>query len=327
MAKSHGTRYSIVQGPMTRVSDTAEFADAVSKGGALPMLALAMMRGEQASELLEKTKALLESRSWGVGILGFAPKDIRDRQLKAVLDVKPKFALIAGGRPDQAKELEDKGIASYLHVPSPSLLKIFVEQGARRFIFEGRECGGHVGPISSLVLWERMIDVTLREIDEKYYSEISMLFAGGIHDEVSAAFVAGLTSKLAKKGCKIGVLMGTAYLFTEESVECGAILNGYQEEAIKCKNTVNLETGVGHASRCAMTPFANEFKRVRKEMLVNRSTADEIKDKLEGLSLGRLRIASKGKVRNSLGEIEDLEDQRIYNDGMYMIGQAATLRN
>ena len=121
--------------------------------------------------------------------------------------------------------------------------------------------------------------------------------------------------------------MGTAYLFTEESVECGAILNGYQEEAIKCKNTVNLETGVGHASRCAMTPFANEFKRVRKEMLVNRSTADEIKDKLEELSLGRLRIASKGKVRNSLGEIEDLEDQRIYNDGMFMIGQAATLRN
>lgn len=327
LAKSHGTRYSIVQGPMTRVSDTAEFADAVSKGGALPMLALAMMRGEQARGLLEKTKALLESRSWGVGILGFAPKEIRDRQLEAVLDVKPKFALIAGGRPDQAKELEDKGIASYLHVPSPSLLKIFVEQGARRFIFEGRECGGHVGPISSLVLWERMIDVTLREIDEKYYSEISMLFAGGIHDEVSAAFIAGLTSKLAKKGCKIGVLMGTAYLFTEESVECGAILNGYQEEAIKCKNTVNLETGVGHASRCAMTPFANEFKRVRKEMLVNGSTADEIKDKLEGLSLGRLRIASKGKVRNSLGEIEDLEDQRIYNDGMYMIGQAATLRN
>ena len=108
LAKSHGTRYSIVQGPMTRVSDTAEFANAVSKGGALPMLALAMMRGEQARELLEKTKALLESRSWGVGILGFAPKEIRDRQLEAVLDVKPKFALIAGGRPDQAKELEDK---------------------------------------------------------------------------------------------------------------------------------------------------------------------------------------------------------------------------
>ena len=49
----------------------------------------------------------------------------------------------------------------------------------------------------------RMIDVTLREIDEKYYSEISMLFAGGIHDEVSAAFIAGLTSKPRRRDVKL----------------------------------------------------------------------------------------------------------------------------
>ena len=54
--------------------------------------------------------------------------------------------------------------------------------------------------INSLVLWERMIDVTLREIDEKYYSEISMLFAGGIHDEVSAV---GTNIKTREEGCKI----------------------------------------------------------------------------------------------------------------------------
>ena len=47
LAKSHGTRYPIVQGPMTRVSDTAEFGAAVAEAGALPFLALALMRGEQ----------------------------------------------------------------------------------------------------------------------------------------------------------------------------------------------------------------------------------------------------------------------------------------
>lgn len=327
LARSHGTKYSIVQGPMTRVSDTAEFADSVSCGGALPMLALAMMRGEQARELLLKTKDLLESRPWGVGILGFAPKEIRDKQLEAVLEVKPKFALIAGGRPDQAKDLEEKGIASYLHVPSPALLKIFIDQGARRFIFEGRECGGHVGPISSLVLWERMIETVISDIDEKYHPEISMLFAGGIHDRISAAFIAALTTKINSRGCKIGILMGTAYLFTKESVSCGAILDGYQKEAIKCVNTVNLETGIGHASRCAVTPFANEFKKVRKDMLINKFSSDEIKDKLEGLSLGRLRIASKGKIRNESGKFVELNEEKIYKDGMFMIGQAATLRS
>ena len=45
VAESHGTRYPIVQGPMTRVSDRAEFAVAVAEGGALPFLALALMRG------------------------------------------------------------------------------------------------------------------------------------------------------------------------------------------------------------------------------------------------------------------------------------------
>ena len=36
LAQAHGTRYPIVQGPMTRVSDRADFAVAVAEGGALP---------------------------------------------------------------------------------------------------------------------------------------------------------------------------------------------------------------------------------------------------------------------------------------------------
>src|SRR5207244_4448204 len=44
LAASHHTRYPIVQGAMTRVSDTADFALAVAEGGALPFLALALMR-------------------------------------------------------------------------------------------------------------------------------------------------------------------------------------------------------------------------------------------------------------------------------------------
>src|SRR4051794_28412120 len=49
LAESHGTRYPIVQGPMTRVSDRPEFAAAVAEGGALPFLALALMRGPEVA--------------------------------------------------------------------------------------------------------------------------------------------------------------------------------------------------------------------------------------------------------------------------------------
>ena len=55
VAQSHRTRYPLVQGPMTRVSDRAEFAAAVADGGALPFLALALMRGPEADALLART--------------------------------------------------------------------------------------------------------------------------------------------------------------------------------------------------------------------------------------------------------------------------------
>jgi hypothetical protein len=132
MAASHRTRYPIVQGPMTRVSDTAEFANAVSQAGALPMLALALLRGSQVRALLQKSQSLMGVSSWGIGILGFVPQALRSEQMQAVLEVKPPFALIAGGRPDQAAQLEAQGIATYIHVPTPGLLKMFLEQGARR---------------------------------------------------------------------------------------------------------------------------------------------------------------------------------------------------
>jgi hypothetical protein len=48
---------------------------------------------------------------------------------------------------------------------------------------------------------------------------------------------------------KIGVLMGTAYLFTQEAVAGGAIVPRFQKEAITTQETVLLETGPGHAIR------------------------------------------------------------------------------
>lgn len=144
LAQSHRTRFPILQGPMTRVSDVPEFAARVAEEGALPFLALALMRGPEVRSLLAQTQRRLGTMSWGVGILGFVPPELRQEQLDVIREYRPPFALIAGGRPDQASALEQQGISTYLHVPSPGLLEMFVQQGARRFVFEGRECGGHV---------------------------------------------------------------------------------------------------------------------------------------------------------------------------------------
>ena len=327
LAASHQTKYPIVQGPMTRVSDRAAFAQAVSRGGGLPMLALALMGGAQVQTLLQETQALLGDRSWGIGILGFVPQSLRQEQLEVVRAVKPPFALIAGGRPDQAAQLEAQGIATYLHVPTPTLLKIFLQQGARRFVFEGRECGGHLGPLSSFVLWESTIATLLKETPRGTESEIHVLFAGGIHDRHSALMISTLAAPLAARGMKIGVLMGTAYIFTQEAVASGAVVPDFQRQVVECTQTINLETGPGHASRCAVTPFAHEFAELRRKMTAEGRSAEEIQETLEQLTLGRLRIASKGLKRTETGELVTVNPQQQIVEGMYMIGQVATLRD
>ncbi len=335
LAESHGTRYPIVQGPMTRVSDTADFAQAVAEGGGLPFLALALLRGPQVDALMGETQEKLGALPWGVGILGFVPRELRDEQLEVVRKYKPPFAIIAGGRPDQALQLEKENIRTYLHVPSPGLLDMFLESGSRRFIFEGRECGGHVGPRSSFVLWESMIRVLLDHLatSKSPGSDYHVLFAGGVHDARSAMMVSALAAPLAEHGVRIGVLMGTSYLFTKEAVTGGAIVQGFQDEAVKCNDTVLLESGVGHATRAARTDFARYFADLKRKLVRQGASADDTRDALEALNLGRLRMASKGIRRaeseeeKQLGRYIQLDASAQQNEGMYMIGQVAALRD
>ena len=133
LAAAHGLRYPIAQGPMTRVSDRAAFAESVAAAGGLPFIALSLMRAAEARPLLEETRARCAARglTWGVGILGFVPQELRDEQLALLREVKPPVVLIAGGRPSQAQPLEEVGIPCYLHVPSPGCLLVFLQGGSR----------------------------------------------------------------------------------------------------------------------------------------------------------------------------------------------------
>ena len=330
LAVAHGTRYPILQGPMTRVSDVAEFAAAVAEGGALPFLALAMLRGDEIAALLAQTRTSLADQPWGVGLLGFVPPDLRREQVAAVLAARPPFALIAGGRPDQARELDEAGITTYLHVPSPGLLTQFVRDGARRFVLEGRECGGHVGPRSSFVLWEQALDVVEQAVaNGAKASDFHLVFAGGIHDTPSARFVASLAGPVARLGVKVGVLVGTAYLFTVEAVTTGAIVERYQAEAIRCGRTVLLETGPGHEVRVGPSPFVALFDTERHRLRAAGIDPDAARATLEQLNAGRLRVATKGVDRSSgVGSpLVAVPHADQFDRGIYMLGQVATLRD
>jgi NAD(P)H-dependent flavin oxidoreductase YrpB (nitropropane dioxygenase family) len=322
-ARAHGLRYPIAQGPMSRVSDRAKFAAAVAEAGGLPFLALTLMSGPEVRELLRETKELVGDRPWGVGILGFVPQEVRERQLEVIREFVPPIALIAGGRPSQAVPLEAQGTATYLHVPSPGLLDLFLKDGARRFVFEGSECGGHVGPRTSFVLWQQQL---ARILADDAAGDCDVVFAGGIHDARSAAMISAMAAPLAARGARVGVIMGTAYLFTHEAVECGAIEPGFQRAAVECDRTVLLETSPGHSTRCAATSFVAAFEAEKQRLSSEGVAQKEAWLQLEQLNLGRLRIAAKG-LRRDGDQIARVDAATQEREGMYMIGQIAALRS
>ncbi len=331
-AKQHGMKYPILQGPMARVSDVAGFCQNVAENGALPFLALAPLRQSSVERLLAQTADKLGEAPWGVGLLGSGPAKLRKEQHEVIRRILPSCAIITGGRPPQARELEELGISTYLHVPSRRLLRTFIGEGARKFIFEGRECGGHVGPLTSFALWQSAVEVLL-DADIADPENMQIVFAGGVHDALSAAMVSVIAAPLVARGMKIGLLMGTAYLFTPEAVESRAITEEYQRQAIACRETALLVSGAGDATRSVVTPFVEEFNAKKRQLILAGRTPDEIEFELEMFHVGRLRIASKGIARNPNGRaapgkgepvaVDQLQQRR---EGMYVIGDAATMR-
>lgn len=133
---------------------------------------------------------------------------------------------------------------------------------------------------------------------------------------------------------KVGVLMGTAYLFTNEVVSSGAVIEEFQHQAIACRDTALLQSGVGVYTRCAQTPFCDEFNRTRRELVLGAKSDEESLIALELLNIGRLRLASKGIKHNAHPMASDNSDCYLQVDaktqrreGMYMLGEVARLRS
>lgn len=337
LARSHGTSYPIVQGPMARVSDNPEFAQCVSRAGGLPFLALSKLRANEIRPLCEGVSQLLGSSPWGVGLLGFNEKQLLQEQLDALASFAPPFAIISGGLSDQVGLFESMGIKAYFHVPSPEILDIFLQAGAKRFILEGSECGGHIGPRSSFILWEVMTEKLLEHIGAAGGpADYHVLYAGGIHDALSASMAAVIAAPLALQGVRVGLQLGTAYLFSEDIVETGALAAGFQENVLGCSKTAVIESSPGHAIRCCDTPFVRKFEAEKRKLLKKKTGPREAAVILNRLILGRSRIAAKGEERRASPGGKGggtspapvrVGAKRQKKEGLYMVGQLAALHD
>ena len=146
--------------------------------------------------------------------------------------------------------------------------------------------------------------------------------------------VAAIAAPLAELGVRIGISMGTGYIFTTEAVSTGAIVPAFQEAALNSQATVLFETGPGHAIRCANTPYRDLFDQVKRRLYAEGKPFEEVRVTLEFMNLGRLRIASKGIAQNpdyrdnpQGPRFVSVNEEEQNRQGMYMIGQLAGLRH
>ena len=325
MANWLGTRLPVVQGPMTRVSDVAGFARAVADAGAMPVIAAAMLPAERLAVILRETAALCGDAPWGVGLLAFRPQADLQPQIEQVLLARPDLIVLAGGHQAQISQFGDLADRVILHSPTPELFANQLAEGCRKFILEGRECGGHTGPCSSLALWEGCLRVLARQ-PRQVQQETSILFAGGIHGARSTALIAELLAQFGLTDLCHGVLVGTLTLFSQEAVSTGAISPLFQKVLLDCVDTVLLETAPGHQSRCALTPFADEFLRQRSQALQEGLSGSELASRLDGLILGRLRLATKG-LRRQDNQLVPVSEEEQFRQGMFMVGEVAALHH
>lgn len=318
-AQAFGIKYPISQGPMGRVSDVPEFVNEVAQAGALPFLSISNMTGEALNSTLTKTADLLGDKTWGVCLIGFNMPEVFREQVELLKKIKPNVILIAGGHSLIAKEFAGEDIQLFFHVPSTALFDQYIKDGITNLIFEGRECGGHIGPFWSTCIWEKQIN-RLMQIDD--LSKYNVLFAGGIRDAFSSAFVSVMTAELAARGAKVGVQMGTPYLYTEEIVKTGAISPLYQKLSLENTETTLVESAPGQVSRLIPTPVVDYFNSEKQRLKSEGGDSLDIRIALENLLVGRLRVAAKGLLADGDQLIKQSPEEQ-HKNGLYMIGDTS----
>ena len=236
------TRFPLIQGGMAWVSD-ANLAAAVSMAGGLGVIAA----GNAPPDWVETQIRLLREKTdqpFGLNVMLLSPYVAEVAQLAA--DLRVPVVITGAGNPDAyIARWKTVGCVVAPVVASRALAQLMERMGADFVIAEGCEAGGHIGELTSMVLWPDIV----RNV------KIPVVAAGGVFDAatVAAAFTLG-----AK-----GVQVGTRFILAEE---CTAHAE-YKERVMRAKDIDSKVTGriTGHPVRVLRSPLQRELASAEYE--------------------------------------------------------------
>lgn len=238
-----GIKYPIIQGAMQDVAKAGLVA-AVSNAGGLGVLASGQDTPEQVREEIRKVKELTD-KPFAVNLM-FLNKKVPEI-VDVVIEEGVKIVTTGAGTPKlYMPKLKEAGIKVMPVIPNVKIAKKMEELGVDAVIAEGMESGGHIGTMTSQILWPQVVDAV----------KIPVIAAGGIADNrgVKAAMAMGAE----------GVQCGTIFSISKES----PVGDNWKKVIIESKDTSIgvIGTKMGVASRTVVNKKAKELYGLEDKM-------------------------------------------------------------
>ena len=190
-----GSRTAIMGGAMSWVSERHLVA-AISNAGGFGVIAGGSMGPEPLAAEIAATQARTAA-PFGVNLITMHPQL---RELIAVcLAANVGHIVLAGGIPPSwaVRTVKDSGARLICFAPALVLARRLVRTGADALIIEGAEAGGHIGPVSLIVLAQEILPVI---------REVPVFVAGGIgRGEAILAFL-----EMGAAGAQLGTCFAAA---------------------------------------------------------------------------------------------------------------------
>jgi enoyl-[acyl-carrier protein] reductase II len=194
-----GCRIAIMGGAMSWVSERHLVA-AISNAGGFGVIACGSMEPDMLAAEIAGTQALT-TQPFGVNLITMHPR--LDDLIRVCLEARVGHIVLAGGIPPGSAVRTVKNGSAKLIAFTPALVlaKRLVRSGADALVIEGSEAGGHIGPVSLMVLAQEILP---------HIHEVPIFVAGGLgHGEAILA--------LLEMGAS-GAQLGTRFAAATESI-------------------------------------------------------------------------------------------------------------
>lgn len=207
-----GVKYPIICGGMSWVS-TYELVKAVADAGGFGVFAVGHMPLDIFEKEIDRCVANIKA-PFAVNMITLSP--LFEDYLDILVKKDVKFVVFAGGLPskENVKKMKDCGKKVMAFAPNAIFAKKMIDTGADALIIEGNEAGGHIGPVTTMVLLQEILFE---------FRDFPVFVAGGIATGKMLAHM----FLMGAAGCQLGTIFVA-------SNECTAHDN-YKQKFVKSK--------------------------------------------------------------------------------------------